>query len=200
MCCWNWRMSKFRDLTGQVFGHLTVLGVWSRNRSGQPLRRCRCVCGKEIEVVLKSLTRGETKSCGCSNNCAATQFVPTHGQSRKINGKPTPTYGSWCCMRSRCKPNSDKSHLYFERGISICERWNKFENFLEDMGFRPSSDHTLDRIDVNGNYCPENCRWATSKEQGQNRRSPTGLEIEIRALRKKLAAYELKFGLIDADN
>ena len=99
-------------------------------------------------------------------------------------------------MRGRCRPNSPKASLYAGRGIRVYDRWYSFENFLADMGPRPINT-TLDRIDVNGDYSPKNCRWATPKEQASNRRYPTQMEVELQHLRKLVKAYEEKYGPIE---
>jgi hypothetical protein len=138
------------DLTGQKIHNWTVLYFSGKNKWGQVLYDCQCVCGKKKRIAGTTLTRkNSSKSCGCHRS-TATQFKQEHGQSRKLNGKPTPTYASWLGLRSRCRPSSGKAALYHNRGIKVCERWQEsFENFVEDMGERPVGT-TLDRIDVNG--------------------------------------------------
>ena len=101
---------------------------------------------------------------------AATMGIPRHGHTP--NGIPSPTYRSWMAMKCRClRPGHPAYDKYGGRGISICERWMRFEWFLEDMGERPSSRHSIDRIDSGGHYTPENCRWSTPKQQSRNRRN-----------------------------
>ena len=96
----------------------------------------------------------------------------THGEVKWVNGKrcPTPEYRAWQALRNRCTNVNSKDYPYYGgRGISFCARWGRYENFLADMGRRPSSQHTLDRKNTDGNYCKRNCRWATRKEQSRNR-------------------------------
>ena len=155
---------RSEDLIGQRFGRLTVLlPVWFIKRR-QKAWLCSCDCGSATVVLTGSLRRGCTKSCGClQREQAGTQRL-THGQ------RHSRTYESWKHMKSRCSnPNYQYFASYGGRGIAVCERWEKFENFLADMGERPPGK-SLDRIDNEKGYCPENCRWATHSEQMKNRR------------------------------
>jgi hypothetical protein len=126
--------------------------------------KCKCDCGNIKIVRLNSLRTGNTKSCGCLKKEILNKT--THGMSKSKE------YNSWLGMKNRCLNSKDKFfNIYGGRGIKICDNWiNSFDNFISDMGIKPKSNFSLDRINVDGNYEPSNCRWASPKEQANNRR------------------------------
>lgn len=155
------------NLAGKKFGRLDVMCFHERKIVGdrtRPFWVCICECGNFCSYASNVLMAGNAVSCGCGKS-KTMQRPRTHGMSK------TKAYRSWNAMRTRCtNKNSQYYRLYGERGISNCPEWNKFENFVSDMGEPPTKYHSLDRIDVNGNYCKENCRWATQTEQARNNR------------------------------
>ena len=165
--------SNWINLTHKKFDRLYVLSHHHEIKKEKEKEKkivkwvCLCDCGKVTLVRGEDLRRRFTRSCGC----LLKEKTRILGKSNKIHGQTgTPTWLSWQALLSRCFYEKNKDYYnYGGRGITVCERWHNYENFLNDMGIRPLN-HTLDRINSDGNYEPNNCRWATPKEQATNRR------------------------------
>lgn len=151
---------KLENLTGLKFGSLTVIAFGGR-RKNETLWECVCDCGGTKTMNAANLKISKHPSCGCK----------TKEQQLKHGMSGTPTHRAWKSMKNRVLNKDGRDYAdYGGRGIKICERWLSFENFYSDMGERPGKC-SIDRIDVDGDYCPDNCRWATAREQCRNKRN-----------------------------
>jgi len=164
-------MPKKIDLTGKIFERLTVLSEVGKNKFGQILWKCRCECGNETNVCGSFLKSGHTKSCGCYKKDSEKIRHITHGEYG------TRAYKIWINMKGRC---NNKNNLRFKdygaRGIKVCEEWNSFDRFIDDMGY-PLDGFSIDRIDNDKGYKPLNCRWATNADQSRNKRNNRIIEF-----------------------
>ena len=164
-------------MIGERFGRLLVTAD-ARDavlKSGRKLRRviAKCDCGTEKTLLVCHLRAGKTQSCGCLRKEVVRELHSTHGDTRPSVGKWAPEYVAWSGMIGRCTDLGPKNYPYYAgRGIMVCYRWHNYDNFLADMGRKPSPKHSLDRINNDGNYEPGNCRWATASEQRLNSRKP----------------------------
>lgn len=161
------------DLKGNRYGAWTVLEYTGPNENGQTSWLCICDCGTRKIVVGQTLREGLTSSCGCQLAERVAKAKTTHGHAGGKSKPASRTYSIWGAMHARCNGNSEIGKKYYaDRGIVVCERWHKFENFLADMGEAPDN-MSIDRYPNGaGNYEPGNCRWATNLEQATNKRQP----------------------------
>lgn len=175
-------MGKFIDLTGKRFNRLFIVGrIYPNNKNNNTMWKCRCDCGNYIIVCGSDIIRDHTKSCGCLKIEKAKLINMRHGRSLSS------IYEIWHSMIQRCNnPNNISYKHYGGRGIKVCKRWYKFENFLNDMGERPDK-LTLDRINNNDGYYKDNCRWVTQQEQRRNSR--TNRYITINGITKCLIEW-----------
>lgn len=165
---------KSNPVVGEKFGEWEVASDQYTIRNNRAYWWCRCSCGKTKFVEASTLTKGRSLSCGCKRNVI-------HGGAAN-NGPSIKIYSVWYEMKRRClNPKSSNYHNYGGRGITVCDRWMKFENFLEDMGPRPE-DTSLDRINNSLGYFPANCRWATIEEQSLNKRTNVRLTFNGESL------------------
>lgn len=190
-------MPKIIDITGKVFGELTVLGAGeSRPRVNHvgtmKMWRCRCICGNEIQVETQNLKR-RSPSCGCMRGQKISAFLlrrsesglesfPRHPKPERVRRPESYERLAWRRMHRRCRNPTGKDRLYY-KGVTVCERWTGpggFRNFLSDMGRCPSPTHSIDRIEGAKVYGPETCRWATKKQQSENRRTTHWIEFDGR--------------------
>lgn len=167
---------KITNSIGMKFGKLTIIGVSHKNGSGKNYAKCKCECGNIIDVLPNSLFNNQSKSCGCSksNNSILANNKSTSSGNYKDGRTKHLLYGTWHQMINRCEnPKSKHYDRYGGRGIKVCDEWHDFWSFVkwsDSIGGRPNG-YTLDRIDNDGNYCPENCRWADWKTQTSNKSS-----------------------------
>ena len=164
-------------MIGQKFHRLTVIER-AESTPGNRGKRwlCQCECGNQTIARNDSLKNGRSKSCGCYKNEQASKRIVSINKTHGMNN--TPEHMCWKGLMNRCNNKNSPSYKdYGCRGIKVCESWKKFENLYKDMGKRPEGT-SIDRIDVNGDYCPENCRWATIEEQSRNKRDNIHIEYK----------------------
>ena len=167
-------MSRLIDLTGRTFGRLTVIRKAGRSKTGTMKWLCKCECGNESITRSDNLRNGRAQSCGCLRREVPSKHLGTHFMTG------TKIYNIWVHMRNRCSnPQNQAYKNYGARGITVCERWQIFDNFYLDMGDRPGG-MSLERIDNDKGYSPGNCKWATTKEQHRNTRRNRIIEYDGR--------------------
>lgn len=183
-------MVKALDLKGKRFGRWIVSNRVENSKGGQSYWLCKCDCGNKREVIGSSLKLGFSKSCGCLQKETIYQLNFKHGCA--IRGKATRTWRIWQGMKDRCNRTTSLIYKWYGgRGISVCERWLVFKNFLADMGEAPEG-LTLDRKDNNGNYEPDNCRWITQAQQIRNSNSTKLNFLKVQVIKKLLKESKLR--------
>jgi hypothetical protein len=185
-------MSNPIDMVGQKYGRLTVIEMAGHNKHKQRQWRCVCDCGTSVEKSGSDIRSGNTLSCGCLHKELLSAASKTHGMSKM------PIWSIHRAMMDRCYLTTSHAYnCYGGRGITVCERWQTFENFFADMGNKPTG-MSLEREDNNGGYNPENVQWATAKDQANNRRSSRWIEFrgETKTLAQWCEVLGLKVGTV----
>lgn len=188
-------MPPFIDMTGIKYGRLTAIERVKNSRYGQTMWLFRCECGKEIVTTGFAVRSGHTTSCGCYLSEKTASLKYSHGMAR------TRIYRTYQHMKGRCFVETDKRYSdYGGRGITVCEEWlgecgfDNFYNWSIDNGY--ADNLTIDRIDVNGNYCPENCRWTTWRVQANNRRN--NRYVLHNGITKTVSELSMEYGIGEA--
>lgn len=185
--------TSMMNLVGTKVGRLTVSKFLYRGKSYSPFFECICDCGNIKTISGSHLRNIKIRSCGCLARELTAKRNYKHGMSN------TKEHRAWLAMHNRCNLKTLKGYENWGgRGIKVCSRWGSFDSFLEDMGYSPTSKHSIDRIDNNGNYEPQNCRWATNKQQTRNLRSNKNYELNgvVKTLSEWCEEFNLNYGTI----
>lgn len=165
---------KVFNIKGDRFGRLSFIENRGRDKWSHRIVLWKCDCGNEKEILYKEVSGGRTSSCGCYRKEVTSSRSKKHGfaGNSNVSKRPSAEYSTWVGIKDRCHNENCYAYKYYGKmGIIVCDRWiNSFENFLSDMGKKPSKKHSIDRYpDTNGNYEPSNCRWATTPQQARNK-------------------------------
>jgi hypothetical protein len=189
-------MTKIEIKPGLKINRLLVIEIVENSKSRNKKCLCKCDCGNEKIIDTYSLQTEKTKSCGCLSRELITKMNLKHGQSSGDNAKISSEYRAWKSIKDRCYNKNNISYKYYGgRGITVSQEWlNSFETFFQDMGKKSTPKHSIERDDVNGNYCKENCRWATIEEQHNNTRRSRFIEYNGKTQTLNQWAKELNTG------
>ncbi len=184
---------KIIDISNTRFGRLIALKINIEKSHRRAHWNCICDCGNTLTVNGTQLRSGHTKSCGCLSRDNLIKAATRHGHARR--GKITSEYNIWQKAKKRViNPKTQHYNHYGGRGIKMCKRWlDSFQNFLSDMGYRPSTEHSIDRINNDGDYEPSNCRWATKLQQSLNTRR--NVRIEYLGKNMTVSEWSKHFGM-----
>jgi len=174
-------MGTLIDLTGRKYNRWTILAFVGIGKHSERLYKCQCECGTMAIRCGNAVKDGHTKSCGCLRAERAKEVHTIHGEATGTVKGRTKEFKTWIGIKARTNGNLNNKWRqdYFERGITVCDRWkNNYEAFLEDMGRAPTKKHSIDRINNNQGYEPGNCRWATSKQQLEHKRRPVFMKFK----------------------
>lgn len=186
---------KPEDFTNKTINNILLLS-FSHKKSNKRYWICKCFCGNEFTTVALDVKYEHTTSCGCKikEHLKSGKARRTHGKRKSLE------YNTWAKLKDRCYNKNDKKYKdYGGRGITVCDTWlNSFQQFLEDMGEKPSPKHSIERKDNNGNYCKENCVWETKKKQAINRRNTTFIEYngEIKPLAEWAEIFNIRINTL----
>ena len=187
------KLTTLKDLQGHTFGRLVVLQR-APNVKDRTAWLCRCTCEENAIVIGNKLQQGRTVSCGCKKQEIMSNMAAV-GRTNRAHGRTNTTeFRTWTSMLTRCfNPRSEDYPRYGGRGITVCDRWREFKQFLADMGIKPSPRHSIDRINNDGNYEPGNCRWATQTEQSRNRSTTRLLTFHDKT--QSVEAWAVEYGI-----
>jgi len=181
---------KALELTGKRFGRWIVVKRVENNKWNKSQWLCKCDCGNVKIIIARVLVLNKSQSCGCLQKEITYKRSLKHGYAKR--GNQTKTYITWAHMLQRCHNPKAKHYKYYgNRGIKVCDKWRSFKNFLKDMGERPKG-LTIERVDNDGNYEPDNCVWATRREQRRNNRYAKLNPLKVQVIKKLLKESKLK--------